>query len=88
MKERVLTIPELGLMASTRVALGLGVGLLLANKMNEQGRKGAGWALLAVGALTTIPLVLNVAGKSRGVAPHASTLNQSEGEVMAPAGAI
>ncbi len=64
MKERTLTIPDLALIAGTRIALGAGIGLLLADRLNEDRRKGAGWALLAVGALTTIPLVMKVLGKS------------------------
>ena len=64
MKERTLTIPEIMLIAGTRIALGTGIGLLLADKLNEDHRRGAGWALLAVGVLTTIPLVINVLGKS------------------------
>ncbi len=64
MKERTLTIPDIALIAGTRIALGVGIGLLLADKLNEGNRKGAGWALLAVGVLTTIPLVMNVLGKS------------------------
>ena len=63
MKERSLTMPELILIAGTRVALGAGVGLLVAGKVNDSKRKGAGWALLAVGVLTTFPLLLNVLGK-------------------------
>ena len=64
MKEKSLTIPEIGMIAGTRAALGIGVGLLLAGKLNESKRQGAGWALLAVGVLTTIPIILNVLGKS------------------------
>ncbi len=64
MRERTLTIPEIMLIAGTRVALGAGLGLLVADKLNEDHRRGAGWALLAVGVLSTIPLVLNVLGKS------------------------
>ena len=63
MKERTVTIPDLALIAGTRIALGAGIGLLLADKLNEDQRKGAGWALLAVGVLTTIPLMMNVFGK-------------------------
>ena len=63
MKERTLTMPEIMLIAGTRVALGVGIGLLLADKLNDDQRRGAGWALLAVGALSTIPLVINVLGK-------------------------
>ena len=64
MKERTLTMPDLALIAGTRIALGAGIGLLLADRLNEDRRKGAGWALLAVGVLTTIPLVMKVLGKS------------------------
>ena len=63
LKERGLTIPEIILIAGTRVAFGMGVGLLLADRLNRDQRKGAGWALLGVGALTTIPIVRNVLGK-------------------------
>jgi hypothetical protein len=65
MRERVLTIPEIMLIAGTRIALGAGIGLLLAEKLNHNTRKGAGWALLAVGALTTVPLVVDVVTKGQ-----------------------
>ena len=65
MRERALTIPEIILIAGTRVALGAGLGLLLADKLNENTRKGAGWALLMVGALTTFPLVIDVVTKGQ-----------------------
>jgi len=65
MKTANLSIPEIALIGGTRVALGAGIGLLLARKLNENKQKGAGWALLAVGALTTIPLIKNVIDKSR-----------------------
>jgi hypothetical protein len=44
------------------------VGLLLSQKFDESERRGAGWALVAVGALTTIPLIgsiLHTPSKSR-----------------------
>lgn len=65
MRERLLTIPEIILIAGTRVSLGAGLGLLLANKLNGRTRRGAGWALLTVGALTTIPLAAHVLTKGR-----------------------
>ena len=67
MKERTLTIPELILIAGTRVALGVGIGLLIADKLTDYERRAAGWALVGVGALTTVPIVLNVLGKSEVV---------------------
>ena len=64
-----LTIPEIGLIAGTRVALGIGIGLLLSNKLTRSQRGGAGWALLGVGIITTVPLILAVRSKQR-VAPQ------------------
>ena len=55
-----VSLPELGLVAGTRGALGAGVGLLLASKLSEQQRKAVGWTLVAVGVATTIPLALEV----------------------------
>ena len=60
MIERTLTLPELGLIAGTRVALGAGLGLLLAPRLREEQRRAVGWTLLAVGVLTTIPLAAGV----------------------------
>jgi hypothetical protein len=60
MHARTLTIPELILLAGTRVALGVGLGLLIGERLAPDARRGAGWALLVVGALTTAPLVATV----------------------------
>ena len=63
LKERKVTIPELMLIGGTRVALGLGIGLLIRDKLNKDQRKAAGLALLIVGAVTTIPLAIEVLSK-------------------------
>ncbi len=63
LKERTVTIPELMLIGGTRVALGLGIGLLIRDKLNRDQRKAAGLALLIVGAVTTIPLAIEVLSK-------------------------
>lgn len=63
LKERGITIPEVMLIAGTRVALGLGIGLLIADRLNKDQRNGVGWALLGVSVLTTIPLARAVLGK-------------------------
>jgi hypothetical protein len=67
MRKRVvsLRIPEIGFIAATRVALGAGLGLILADKLNRGQRRKTGRVLLAIGALTTIPLVINVVRKSK-----------------------
>jgi hypothetical protein len=46
MQERSLTIPELILIAGTRVALGAGLGLLVGDKLSRDVRESAGWALV------------------------------------------
>jgi hypothetical protein len=66
MREISLTVPEIGLMAGTRVALGVGIGLLLSNRLNKDERKAAGLALMGVGILTTVPIIISVIGKRRG----------------------
>jgi hypothetical protein len=62
MRRTNLTLPEVLLLAGTRVALGVGVGLLIAEKLDRDARRGAGVALFAVGAISTIPLVMQVLG--------------------------
>ena len=51
------------LIAGTRVALGIGLGLLISDWLNKDQRQAAGWALLAVGGLTTIPIVKGLLAK-------------------------
>ena len=65
MKETRVTLPELALIAGTRVALGAGLGLLLADRLPADQRRAIGWTLLGLGALTTVPLALEVLGGSR-----------------------
>ena len=67
MMERRVSVPELILIAGTRVALGVGIGLLLSERFNKDQRKAAGWALAALGAATTIPLAIEVMGKNNGI---------------------
>ena len=63
MKERKVTIPELMLIAVTRLMLGIGVGLLLAKLFNDTQRVSIGWTLTAVGVVLTVPLLMEVFGK-------------------------
>jgi hypothetical protein len=39
--QRAVTIPEVMLVAGTRVALGVGIGLLISDRLNEDQRKAA-----------------------------------------------
>jgi hypothetical protein len=60
MTERGLTMADFILIAGTRVALGVGIGLLTSTRLNNDQRKAAGLALALLGGLTTIPLAVNV----------------------------
>ncbi len=64
MREAKLTLPEISLIAGTRVALGVGAGLLLADKFSNEKRRAVGWTLLFTGIATTFPLAANVLCKS------------------------
>jgi hypothetical protein len=65
MKETRLSLPEISLLAVTRVALGAGAALLFADCLNEKQRKAAGWALFLTGVTTTVPLVKLVLNQRR-----------------------
>jgi H+/gluconate symporter-like permease len=60
MDKMEVTLPELALVSGTRAMFGAGAALLLADKLNDDQRKAAGWTLLLVGAISTIPLVLEI----------------------------
>ncbi len=57
MNRLVLTPPVFGLAVATRVALGAGIGLLVAGRMSVERRRHVGMALVALGAASTIPVV-------------------------------
>lgn len=62
MKTAELAIPEVGLIALTRVILGVGVGLLIQDKLSSEQRTAIGWTCVVVGLLTTVPLAMHVFG--------------------------
>ena len=63
MKETTLSLPELALVAGTRVALGAGIGLVAAERLTGEQRRAVGVVLLLIGAVSTIPLGLEVLGR-------------------------
>jgi hypothetical protein len=63
MKTIRLTIPELGLIASTRAFLGAGIALLLAGRLSLDQRKAVGWTLFLIGVLSSLPLGVTLLGK-------------------------
>lgn len=65
MKKTELSLPELALIAGTRGMLGAGVALLLSGKLDEEKRKTVGWTLFLIGAISTIPLAVDIISKRR-----------------------
>jgi hypothetical protein len=86
MRERTVTVPELGMIAGTRVALGAGLGLLLADRLAPSPRRAVGWTLLAVGAITTIPIVAGVIarGERSEASPHLAAGGTTEAATDSP----
>jgi hypothetical protein len=68
--ERNITLPDLILWTGTRVALGVGVGLLISRGLTKDAMKAAGVALTVVGGLTTIPLAIAIMGKKSTTRPE------------------
>jgi hypothetical protein len=62
MKTHPVTVPEIAIVAVTRGMAGAGLGLLLGNMLSAETRRAVGWTLLAVGAVTTIPIVWALTG--------------------------
>jgi hypothetical protein len=68
MREARVTLPELALIGGTRVALGAGLGLLFADRLPLDQRRAVGWTLLLIGAITTVPLAIEVLTKPQSFA--------------------
>jgi hypothetical protein len=60
MRQTQLTMPEIGLIAATRGMLGAGAALLWAEKLPRDKKKAVGWTLFLIGAVSTIPLAIDV----------------------------
>jgi hypothetical protein len=71
MISRTVTLPELGMIAGTRAALGAGIALLLGDRLDRKPKRAVGWTLLAVGALTTLPLLAGVLHREPSPEPAA-----------------
>jgi len=77
LKTAELNLPEIALVAGTRAMLGAGIGLLMANRLEPKQRQAAGWALTLFGALSTIPLALQVMGRRAEPSGPALALHSS-----------
>jgi hypothetical protein len=58
MKRMAMSVPNFAFIVGTRVAFGLGLGLLVGAKIPPERRQRVGRVLLAFGAVTTIPALL------------------------------
>ena len=75
MERAPLSISEIAIIGGTRDLAGAGIGMLLANKLSEDQRRAVGWSLLLVGALTTIPIAIQLFGSR---AEHYESSNDRE----------
>jgi hypothetical protein len=76
MREIPLTVPEIGMINSTRFIIGTGVGLLLGGALDRGERKAAGVSLVLVGTLVSIPVAMAFLGKLRGSQPQAPQITE------------
>ena len=72
-----ISLPELVLVAATRGAIGVGVGLLISNAISRKKRKAIGLPLFVGGLLSTIPIAMRIFGKNK--TEHESGDNVREG---------
>lgn len=63
MRNFEISFPELAFVAATRGMAGAGIGLLVGEQLPPQIRRTLGWTLLAVGALSTVPIAFEVFGR-------------------------
>ena len=60
MRNLALSLPTLGFVVGTRAALAFGVALLVSERIPASRRRALGYALLAIGAATTVPAVRSI----------------------------
>lgn len=73
MRKLSLTLPQLVFVAATRGALGVGIGLLLADRIRRNRRRVIGSSLAIFGALATIPAALVIFRRQAPTGPLAQT---------------
>ena len=62
MKTYPVTLPEMAIVALTRGMAGAGIGLLVGGSMQRETRRILGWTLFALGAASTVPILLALLG--------------------------
>jgi hypothetical protein len=66
MKQLALNLPTFGFVVMTRALLGVGVGLLVSERLSPEQRRAVGLTLVLVGVATTIPAAIAVLGGIEG----------------------
>ncbi|HKV82527.1 MAG TPA: hypothetical protein VJP02_30545 [Candidatus Sulfotelmatobacter sp.] len=70
MIERNITLPEMILWTGTRIALGVGIGMLISRRLSKDAMKATGLALALVGGFTTVPLAISIIGNKNLTRPE------------------
>jgi hypothetical protein len=70
MRDPELSFPEVMFIVGTRAALAAGVALLVSDKLSRGQRRSIGAALVAVGAVTTIPAAMALLGHHSAESPN------------------
>jgi hypothetical protein len=60
MKKLVLNVPTFGFVVGTRAMLGVGIGLLLSDRLPADRRRHIALTLISIGAATTVPALVAV----------------------------
>jgi hypothetical protein len=70
-------LPLILAIAATRGLLGVGIGLLVAERVGSRHRRRVGTTLAAIGALSTIPLAIGLFRRRRAEARTVANVPQS-----------
>lgn len=60
MKTLALNLPTFAFVVATRAMLGVGIGLLLSERLPAERRRALGIAFVSIGAATTVPAIAAV----------------------------
>ncbi len=63
MRRYNIALPEMAIVAATRAMAGAGAGLLISDLLPAETRRTLGWTLLAIGAVSTIPIAMTLFGR-------------------------
>ena len=65
MRNFEVSVPEVAFVAATRGMAGAGVGLLVSDLIPAQHRRTVGWTLIAIGLITTVPILATAIARAR-----------------------